>query len=444
MSTKRSRSGSLLRQPIEPVLNLSRMRLLLLGGYFIILNATSYLTWTIHSPQPYESLVLRAISIIGAIPLLFLRVSDVQSKGWVSKYLIGYFAYAGPGFCLWLFLQNGGGSVWMTYICLMAMVMYQITDWRTATGSIAISLFATTALAHMGNSELAQSATLLHVLSGHNLGVDHHLGIQDAWLAFFLSWATAILMGISSASQRMQRLDSQLRAMGIMAHELRTPLASASLLTDGLSETSSPSDIQMIRGRLSMVINAMNHQIDSQIVNAQLLHLKPGDEQIGARALAQNAVDSYPFQSTKERVAVRLEAESDFVFSGNPRLFTQVIHNLLKNAIYAMKSDKSKFDAGDLRIRICRSSRAGFGRIEIHDRGPGIPQKLRRTLFDPFVSGSSSHSSGLGLSFCQNIVEIHGGRITHESSKNGTSFFIDLPVDNREIAVAFRKPSSTS
>ena len=72
-------------------------------------------------------------------------------------------------------------------------------------------------------------------------------------------------------------------------------------------------------------------------------------------------------------------------------------------------------------------------RIVIGDHGHGIPKELRNSVFDPFVVGNESRTSGkgtgLGLSIARRIVELHGGSITlgHPSEYGrGTSFVIIL------------------
>ncbi len=70
-------------------------------------------------------------------------------------------------------------------------------------------------------------------------------------------------------------------------------------------------------------------------------------------------------------------------------------------------------------------------RIEIGDNGPGIPKEYRDTVFEPFVVGDESRTSGkgtgLGLSIAKQIVELHGGAIKL-MDKPGTVFLMELPI----------------
>ncbi|MBS3996759.1 MAG: HAMP domain-containing histidine kinase, partial [Hydrogenophaga sp.] len=71
----------------------------------------------------------------------------------------------------------------------------------------------------------------------------------------------------------------------------------------------------------------------------------------------------------------------------------------------------------------------GQGRIAVSDKGVGIaPEQLHR-IFEPFYSTQAGAGSGLGLSFCQNVVEAAQGALTVHAEPNvGAVFMIDLPL----------------
>ena len=66
--------------------------------------------------------------------------------------------------------------------------------------------------------------------------------------------------------------------------------------------------------------------------------------------------------------------------------------------------------------------------IRVVDNGPGIPEPIRDKLFRPFVSYGKTHGTGLGLAVVQKIVQDHGGNVRAQSSGEGATFELVLPL----------------
>ncbi|MDI7164728.1 sensor histidine kinase [Leptospira santarosai] len=117
---------------------------------------------------------------------------------------------------------------------------------------------------------------------------------------------------------------------------------------------------------------------------------------------------------------VRDMPETSYVW-GNAESLTQVWINLIGNALYAM-SYKGKM------IISCRRIPSGW-EIAIKDSGNGIEDTIRDRIFEPFFTTKPSGAgTGLGLDICRRIVEDHNGKISFETSEQGTTFFVVLPV----------------
>ena len=65
--------------------------------------------------------------------------------------------------------------------------------------------------------------------------------------------------------------------------------------------------------------------------------------------------------------------------------------------------------------------------ISISDNGDGVPEQLRKDIFEPFVS-SKANGTGLGLSLVSKIISDHGGVVEHSNAEGKTLFNILLPV----------------
>ena len=125
------------------------------------------------------------------------------------------------------------------------------------------------------------------------------------------------------------------------------------------------------------------------------------------------AHDSRPLQQ-------RLELRATRVIHGRPAALTEVMTNLILNAMDAMP------DGGTLTIRT-RDTGAGIV-ITVADTGIGMPEPVRRRIFEPFFSTKGEKGSGLGLSMAYTIVQRHGGEIRVDSEPGrGATFALSLP-----------------
>ncbi|GIW94222.1 MAG: two-component sensor histidine kinase [Pirellulaceae bacterium] len=107
----------------------------------------------------------------------------------------------------------------------------------------------------------------------------------------------------------------------------------------------------------------------------------------------------------------------------------QVLINLLVNARQAMP------DGGRLLVRVAPAHEPDMVQLVVRDTGTGIPAELLPKIFEPFFTTkrgpdrSGKGGTGLGLSYCRDVIEAHRGRIRVESTVGkGTAFTILLPV----------------
>jgi len=112
----------------------------------------------------------------------------------------------------------------------------------------------------------------------------------------------------------------------------------------------------------------------------------------------------------------------------------QVFMNLIKNAIDAAREGggevvlRTSYRHG---LRLSGDNRRGSGalpiEVAIQDNGPGIPDDLQRSVFDPFVTTKDA-GQGLGLAMVAKIIGDHGGAVEFESEPRQTIFTVHLPL----------------
>lgn len=143
------------------------------------------------------------------------------------------------------------------------------------------------------------------------------------------------------------------------------------------------------------------------------------------------------FLPNKVNVQIDLDPGLVSIMSQRDQL-KQVLLNLAKNAVEAMPG------GGKLSFTTTHAEHLGrnCAVIVVADTGPGLPESVRRQLFQPAVSTKGGEHAGLGLYISQNLVKSMGGDIECESSPNGSQFRIYLPMENMGQNQAALKPGS--
>ena len=112
---------------------------------------------------------------------------------------------------------------------------------------------------------------------------------------------------------------------------------------------------------------------------------------------------------------------AEITLTADPDKIVRIMQNLCNNAVQAMENGGN--------ISIEASLDDDVVTISISDDGPGIPDEIVETLFDPFVSSGTHKGTGLGMAITQSLVGSHGGVINFETSDQGTTFYIKLPTN---------------
>ena len=113
--------------------------------------------------------------------------------------------------------------------------------------------------------------------------------------------------------------------------------------------------------------------------------------------------------------------EEGILVQADKEQISQVFVNIIRNAVQAI-GDKPK---GDIMVILKDDPSADEVEISISDNGPGIPLDIQSKMFTPYFTTKTT-GTGLGLVISKNIVEGSNGRITFQTSKKGTTFFIYL------------------
>jgi signal transduction histidine kinase len=222
------------------------------------------------------------------------------------------------------------------------------------------------------------------------------------------------------------RSEAQAVAVATVAHELRTPLTAVRGALSLLAGSAlSPDDARLVQiaganaDRLARIVGDL-----LEVERLSLGVLKMNRQPVKLSTVLKDALDSTREYAREYDAQLSLAGELDVRVLGDPDRLVQVLTNLVSNAC-----KHTPRGAGvDVRLALI-SPRA---RVEVRDRGPGVPEAFRPRLFQRFAQATRQDALrgvGLGLSIARSIVEAHGGVIGYEPASDGGSvFFFELPV----------------
>ncbi len=226
-----------------------------------------------------------------------------------------------------------------------------------------------------------------------------------------------------------EKLASLGRVAAGIAHEIRNPLSGINIylttLKKMLHNHSNHADKDKISKILSQLQSASN-KIES-VIKRVMDFSRPSEPNFVLTDINQPVTEAFNLSSVtlrKSGIRMTTNLSPDLPkCSVDPQMIEQVILNLVTNAAEAMRDmDHAK------KIVISSFSKNDSVCISVSDSGPGIGQKLRNQIFDPFYT-TKSNSSGIGLSICSRIITDQGGSIEVTAGNlGGAEFLIQLPA----------------
>src|SRR5438477_1124001 len=227
-----------------------------------------------------------------------------------------------------------------------------------------------------------------------------------------------------------ERLATIGRMASSISHDLRHSLAAIVANAEFLCESRLSSDQrEELYGEVRIAVNQMTDLIDSLLEFSRTREsLRPSYGSV--RDSVEHVVQAIRSHPEFHRVQIAISEQGNSIGWFDPKRLERALYNLLLNACEAVASN-----AGSILVEL-REIRDG-AEIRVGDNGHGIPESIRTTLFEPFISQGKENGTGLGLTVVQKIVQDHDGEIVVErTSQQGTVFRITLPRPAPVVAVS--------
>lgn len=215
----------------------------------------------------------------------------------------------------------------------------------------------------------------------------------------------------------------------LVSHDLRSPIASIftllNTLEDDLSDVMDERKKRMMKSAAN-ILESLITQIDRllSISMLQTGRIRPRPRPVNVRAIAASVVESLSHAAGRAGIRIENEVPADTRLYADVDLFSQVIQNLVSNAV--------KFTPKGGRVTIFIPD-GRPGAIAVKDTGVGIRPEILPDIFKHEIKTTTlgvrgEKGTGLGLPFCRDIMEAHGGSLTVEAAEGGGSvFYAELP-----------------
>jgi signal transduction histidine kinase len=296
------------------------------------------------------------------------------------------------------------------WVAAMAALVEEPAAWELAARPAAGSLGAALARARLGNAALSFGILLLLACAAVALAV---------------------------ASRRLQRTARrQLELTAAVSHELRTPLAGIRSLADNLADglVREPAQARLYGEEIRRQGERLTQMVE-QVLALSAHEVAPGRQERRplevaelVRRAAREAAAAVPGAVVEVDAAEVGAAEAPAVVDADPGMLRHAVQNLVGNAL------KHGGSPPWARVRVAAAPAAGELRVEVADRGPGVPAAERPHLFEPFYRGRRAEErqlagAGLGLHLVRRIAEAHGGRVeVAPAAGGGAVFTLVLPL----------------
>jgi two-component system sensor histidine kinase KdpD len=231
-------------------------------------------------------------------------------------------------------------------------------------------------------------------------------------------------------AQLLREIDRLRRSLvGAVSHDLRTPLATIKVSTSTLldpeasvTEGDAKELLSLIDLQATRLDRLVSNLLDMTRIQSGALELRRGPAVVAE--LVDEALATLGPSPDLHRVKWRATSDLPLVDVDHV-LVCQVLANLIDNAI--------RHAPGDTPVLVSAAvGPEGWVEVTVADRGPGVPEEERASIFQMFNRREAGGRGGLGLAIAQAFIEAHGGRIWVESSVHGGArFVLTLPVSER-------------
>ena len=280
-------------------------------------------------------------------------------------------------------------------------------------------------------------ASMARSLSQHDLHRRVDLDVPPDELGELVQTFNGMLARLDASFESLRRFTAD------ASHELRSPLTlMRSELEGTLARARTPAEYQEVLRALEEEVEHMARMVDQllMLARADAGALRPALASVDVADFAHETAARWRPVADRRGVRIELETPDSGEVWADPDLLRRVMDNLIDNGIRQTPAGTAVHLAG-ARVE-------GGWRIEVRDRGPGVPYAARKVIFERFARsdgarGRESGGAGLGLALSRAIAQAHAGQLELiDEGGPGATFRLFLPAAQNSNAEAEHLPKN--
>jgi signal transduction histidine kinase len=217
-----------------------------------------------------------------------------------------------------------------------------------------------------------------------------------------------------------ERLSIVGQTVGSLIHDMRKPLSNVMGYAGLLQETDLTHEERFeFAGQIIKYIEVFSAMAQ------EVLDYTSGDAGVNKSITTVDKFMKYvadllnpPGLARDTKIIINYDAARDCLVNVDAQRFVRVFQNLVNNAVDAIETQ------GGSQVELRVEPVGNMIRFIVEDDGPGVPQKIIDSLFQPFVTMGKSNGTGLGLAIVDRMVMAHGGKIRYETAPTGGARFV--------------------
>ena len=275
-------------------------------------------------------------------------------------------------------------------------------------------------LAHYVGQRIGEIARVADRISGRDLSQRVPVSSADDAFDRLGRQINAMLDRISALMEELRLLTDSL------AHDLRSPVSRLRAAAHAAAQAGDPAQQEELLGSVIRQADSLMRILTTvlEISRSEALTGRKQFAWFDVGDLAAELAEMYdPLAEERDAALVYERPAWPVPLFGHRQLLAQAISNLIENAVRYGAS------GGEIRVKVEPNERNI--RVEIADRGPGIPPERReeaRRRFGRLDTSRSDEGAGLGLALAESIAHLHGGQLLLEDNRPGLLTVLVLPV----------------